>query len=281
MSSTRKKQSFRSYFSVTGWIGLSMTLSVLLIALIGPLVTPQNPDDLLGLPFGVSQPGALFGFDSYGRDSFSRFLAGGRYSLVVAIIGYLVGASLGLTLGLLAAYSRGWVDAALAWTSEVLIGFPALVLMLLLVAGLGTSFWVLVVALASVNAPRILRIVRASGREVRDAAYVEVAEARGEPRRYIMFKEIFPSVLPAFLVDAGVRIPASILLVASLSFLGLGIQPPASDWGLIISENRVALTVQPLAVMGPIVALALLMIGMNLALDGFKGNKSSYRRDIS
>ena len=77
------------------------------------------------------------------------------------------------------------------------------------------------------------------------------------------------------------RIPASILLVASLSFLGLGIQPPASDWGLIISENRVALTVQPLAVMGPIVALALLMIGVNLALDGFKGNQSSYRRDIS
>lgn len=263
---------------ILGWVGIGLTTLVLAIALIGPFFAPHDPDALLGLPFGPPQDGFPLGFDYLGRDAFSRFLSGGRGAVVIAVLGYLLGAAIGLSLGLLGAYVRGRLDSVVAWLSEVLIGFPALVLMLLLVAGLGSDLWVVAVALAVVNVPRVLRIVRAAALDVRDASFVEVAQARGEPRRYVMFREIFPHVLPPFLVDAGIRIPASILLVASLSFLGLGIQPPSSDWGLTISENRAGLTIQPWAVVGPIAALALLMVGVNLALDAVQGRRSLVSR---
>ena len=153
--------------------------------------------------------------------------------------------------------------------------------MLLLVAALGPSFWVLVLALSMVNLPRVFRLVRSAAQAARESSYVEIAESRGEGKLFIMFREISPSVMPPFLVDAGVRIPASILLVASLSFLGLGIQPPASDWGLIISENRMALTINPLSVTLPILSLAILMIGINLALDGLQEKrKDSFKLGI-
>lgn len=267
--------------SPTAWIGLSIACAVVVLALIGPSIAPHDPNALLGIPFGDPQPGFPLGFDSLGRDAFSRFLAGGRYALVTAVVGFVIGAFFGLTLGLASAYLRGWVDDTLSWISEVLIGFPSLILMMIIVAALGSSFWVLVLSLTLVGVPRIFRIVRASALEVRANAYVEVAEARGESVAYILRREVLPAVMPPFLVDAGVRIPAYILLIASLSFLGLGVQPPASDWGLIISENRSAFTVQPLVVICPIIALALLMIGINIGLDGFQRLKpKSISREI-
>ena len=265
----------RRRLSVVGWVGVTMTVLVLAIALVGPFVTPHDPDALLGAPFGGPKSSYPFGFDYLGRDSFSRFLAGGRTAVLLSLLGWLIGAALGLALGLVAAFARGWIDAVIAWFSEVLIGFPSLVLMLLLVSGLGPSLSVLVLALAVIGATRLTRIVRAAALEVRDAAYVEVAEARGERRLYIMYRELFPAVLPPFLVDAGVRIPASIILIAGLSFLGLGLQEPASDWGLTIAENRTGLTLQPWSVLGPIIALAVLMVGVNLAIDGFAGRRRS------
>lgn len=268
----------RGRLTALGWIGAIVTVAILLLALIGPWLAPHDPDSLVGLPYGQPTDGYPFGFDFLGRDSFSRFLAGGRTAVILAVLGYMIGATIGLALGLLAAFWRGRVDTGINWGTEVMIGFPSLVLMMLLVAGLGSDLWVVVVSLAAVNVPRIARLVRAAALDVRDAAYVEVAEARGERRLYIMLREILPGVMPPFLVDAGIRIPASILLVASLSFLGLGIQPPAADWGLIISENRSALTIQPWTVVGPIAALALLMIGVNLALDGMRRGRSDVLR---
>ena len=144
---------------------------------------------------------------------------------------------------------------------------------MLLIAGLGPRLWVIVLALATVHLPRVTRIVRAAGMDVASTGYVEVAEARGEPRRYVMFREMLPGVMPPFLVDAGIRIPASILLVASLSFLGLA-STPGGRLGLIISENRVGLTIQPWVMVAPIAVLALLMIGVNIAIDNFQRVRS-------
>ena len=261
---------FLSKTSLSTRVGIAMVLLILFVSIFGPFFAPNDPDEFIGEAFAVPYEGFLFGLDSYGRDALSRFLFGGRYALMISIVGYMFGAVTGLFLGLFSVYSRGKIDLVLTWFSEVLIGFPSLVLMLLLVAALGPSFWVLVLALSMVNLPRVFRLVRSASQVARESSYVEVAESRGEGRLFIMFREISPSAMPSFLVDAGIRIPASILLVASLSFLGLGIQPPASDWGLIISENRMALTINPLSVALPILSLAILMIGINLALDGLQ-----------
>jgi len=272
---------FLSKTSLSTRIGIFMVLFIFCISIFGSFLAPNDPNEFIGEAFALPFKGFPLGLDSYGRDSLSRFLVGGRYALMISIVGYLFGAMAGLFLGLFSVYSRGKTDSALAWFSEVLIGFPSLVLMLLLVAALGPSFWVLVLALSMVNLPRVFRLVRSAAQAARESSYVEIAESRGEGKLFIMFREISPSVMPPFLVDAGVRIPASILLVASLSFLGLGIQPPASDWGLIISENRMALTINPLSVTLPILSLAILMIGINLALDGLQEKrKDSFKLGI-
>jgi peptide/nickel transport system permease protein len=272
---------FLSKTSLSTRIGIFMVLFIFCISIFGSFLAPNDPNEFIGEAFALPFKGFPLGLDSYGRDSLSRFLVGGKYALMISIVGYLFGAMAGLFLGLFSVYSRGKTDSALAWFSEVLIGFPSLVLMLLLVAALGPSFWVLVLALSMVNLPRVFRLVRSAAQVARESSYVEIAESRGEGKLFIMFREMSPSVMPPFLVDAGVRIPASILLVASLSFLGLGIQPPASDWGLIISENRMALTINPLSVTLPILSLAILMIGINLALDGLQEKrKDSFKLGI-
>lgn len=254
-------------------VGIFMVLVIVFLSIFGPFFAPNDPDEFVGDAFATPYEGFPLGLDSYGRDSVSRFLCGGRYALMIAILGYILGALTGLFLALFSVYSRGKIDSVLTWLSEVLIGFPALVLMLLFVAALGPSFWVLVLALSLVNLPRVFRLVRSAAQVARESSYVEVAESRGEGKFFVMFREISPSAMPPFLVDAGIRIPGSLLLVSSLSFLGLGIQPPTADWGLIISENRLALTINPLSVILPILSLATLMIGINLALDGLQENR--------
>jgi peptide/nickel transport system permease protein len=259
---------------ISAWIGMFLATGCVAIGLFGPYLAPHNPEAFVAAPFRHPTAGLPLGTDYLGRDALSRFLSGGRTVILLATLGFALGASAGLVLGLVASYTRGVVDTVIDKGTEVLIGFPSLILMMLLVAGLGSQYWVLVVALALVHFPRVTRLIRARGLELRHTAYVEVAEARGERRVYVMFREMLPGVLPTFLVDAGMRIPISILLIASLSFLGLGIQPPTADWGLIISENRVGLTAQPWAVVAPIAVFALLMIGVNLAVDGFQRERS-------
>jgi peptide/nickel transport system permease protein len=264
----------RLELSATAWIGVTMALLCIAVGVFGPFFAPHSPVALLGPPLGAPRHGYPLGFDYLGRDALSRFLWGGRTAIFLAALGFAFGALGGLAIGLFCAYNRGRIDSIVNWTTEVVVGFPSLILMLLLIAALGAKDWVIVAALAVVHLPRVTRIVRAAGVDVSSMAYVEVAEARGERRSYIMFREMLPGVMPVFLVDAGIRIPASILLVASLSFLGLGVQPPTADWGLIISENREGFTTQPWAVIAPIAALAILMIGVNLAVDGFQRERS-------
>jgi peptide/nickel transport system permease protein len=267
----RERRASRSRrISVVGWIGIAITTLCVAVGLFGPFFAPHDPEAFLGVPLSKPAPGAPLGFDYLGRDALSRFLWGGRTAIIVAVLGFAIGAVVGLVLGLVAAYFKGTLDVVIDRSSELIVGFPSLILMMLLIAGLGPQLWVIVVALGVVHLPRVTRIVRAAGMDVADTGYVEVAEARGEYRHYVMFREMLPGVMPTFLVDAGIRIPASILLVASLSFLGLGIQPPAADWGLIISENRIGITTQPWAMVGPIVVLALLMVGVNIAIDSFQ-----------
>ncbi|MFL5863467.1 MAG: ABC transporter permease [Solirubrobacteraceae bacterium] len=251
-------------------IGLAIFVLMVLIALFGPLIAPHPPTAFASAPnspAGVN--GLLFGSDSLGRDVWSRFLYGGRTVLGMSLASTIIGVGLGLTIGLVAAYFSGWVDEVLMRISDVFMAFPQIVLALLLMAAFGPSVPLIIVVVGISTAPRVARVIRGAGLQIVERDFIKSAEAVGEPRRRIIFGELLPNVTSALMVELGLRLTYSIGLIAALSFIGLGIQPPNADWGLMISENRLAVTVQPWGVLLPVIAIALLTIGTNLLTDGF------------
>lgn len=261
----------------TGWVGIGMTLPCLVVGLFGRYFAPYSPTGFVGVPFQGPSGAYPLGLDYLGRDALTRFLWGGRTALLMAFSATVLGLVIGATGGLLAAYERGALDAAFNRVTEVLMAFPSLILVLLFVSAVGTGVWVVIVAVAITHAPRIGRIARGAALEIRERAFVEVAQARGESRWYIVSREMLPNIATPLAVDFGMRFAGSIVLVAGLSFLGFGLQPPTADWGLIISENRSALLVQPLALVAPVVAIAMLTIGISLMVDGIGPEGSGWR----
>jgi peptide/nickel transport system permease protein len=254
----------------SGWAGLVMTVVTLGLALFGPFFAPHNPTDLIGVSFAPPSHAYPLGLDYLGRDALSRFLNGGRTAVLLALGSTLVGAAVGIVIGLCGAYYRGAVDAVVGRGTEVALAFPALILILLIVTGFGTALWLVLLAVAATHVPAITRIVRAAAIDVRALPFVEVAEARGESGAYILLREILPNVLAPIGIDLGMRFAGSIIVVAGVSFLGFGLQPPASDWGLMISEDRNGLLIQPWPVVAPVVAIAALTIGVSLVVDGIR-----------
>jgi peptide/nickel transport system permease protein len=249
-------------------IGIAICSLLVVVALAGPYVAPQEPTALVGIPLESPSKVHPFGLDDLGRDVLSRFLHGGRSLLALAVLTTVIGSVLGTVIGLTAGYTRNWVDGLLMRASDVVMSFPALILALLLLAALGPKLWLVVAGVALTHVPRVARLVRGATLEVVGRDYVSAAEARGERTSGILYREILPNISTPILVDFGVRLGASVIIISSLSFLGFGLQPPASDWGLMINESRSALTVQPYAVLFPLLAIALLTIGANLVTDG-------------
>jgi len=249
-------------------IGLGIVIVIVLIALVGPAVAPHSPTAFVGLPNSGPSSHALFGTDQIGRDVWSRFLHGGLSVLGLAVASTAVGLILGLIVGLTAAYAGGVVDEVLMRTADVFLAFPQIVFALLLVSVFGPKLWLLVLTVGISTAPRVARVMRGAALQVVERDFVKAAEAVGESRRRILFGELLPNVTSPLLVETGLRLTYSIGLVAGLSFLGFGLQPPHADWGLMINENRLAITVQPWGVLLPVLAIALLTIGTNLITDG-------------
>ena len=258
-------------------VGLIGASCLLLIAFIGPFVAPHSPTALLGAPFSGPSGSFPLGTDFLGRDVLSRVLWGGRTVVVLAglatILGYLVGAS----IGMLAGYRRGGADATLMRVMDVLLAFPPILLLLVLAAGFGANPVALVAGIALIHIPGIARIIRAATQDTSVRGYVEAATARGERTGGILRREILPNIWPSIAADAGPRFTVSILLVAAINFLGLGIRPPTADWALMISENRIALTIQPLAVAVPAAMIAVLTISINLVADAFARSRGVSR----
>lgn len=259
------------------WLGLAMTALALAVALFGPFFAPYPPDEIFGTSFADPSHQHLLGLDFVGRDALSRFLWGGRTAIFVALLGTILGFLVGTAIGLVSAYRRGVVDEAFGRFTDLLLAFPALIFALLLLAAFGSSIKIVVIAIAIATVPGVTRIARAAALEVVDLPYVEAARARGESVVYITVREMLPNIGRPILVDFGLRLTGSILLVAALSFLGLGIRPPAADWGLMIGENRVALTVQPWPVILPIIAISFITIGINLVLDGYRRRTDAWQ----
>jgi peptide/nickel transport system permease protein len=249
-------------------VGVVLVLLLVGIAVIGPFFAPHSPSEFAGAPYADPSSSALLGTDNLGRDVLSRFLWGGRSVLGLALAATALGLALGVTIGLVAAYARATMDNLLMRAMDVILAFPSLVLALVAVATVGPQLWLLVLVVGITTAPRVSRVTRGSSVEIVERDFVRAAEAIGEPRRKILLGEILPNVASPLLVEASLRLTYSVGLIAALSFLGFGMQPPAADWGLMINENRQGLTVQPWGVIAPVLAIALLTIGTSLIGDG-------------
>ncbi len=199
----------------------------------------------------------------------SRVLYGGRSTLVLAGLATILTYAVGGVIGLIAGSSRSKIDPILMRSVDVLLSVPALLVILLLVTGFGSGSLVLVLATSLVLLPGVARIVRSATLEVFTRGYVEAAIARGEPTRSLLAREVLPNISGIITADLGLRFSWGIILVASVNFLGVGIQPPTPDLGLMVSENRVVIASNPWAILGPSIVLAMLIIGVNLVGDAY------------
>lgn len=248
-------------------IGLAIVGLLVAAALLGPLVAPHSPTEFVDVPNAAPSGHALLGSDQLGRDVFSRFLYGGWTVIWLAALATTSSMVVGASLGLFAAYARNWTDDVVMRAMDVLLAFPPIVLALLAVSAIGPELWLIVLVVMVTNIPYTARVIRAAAQEVFERDFVKAAEAVGERPVRIIFSEALPNVTSPLMVETGLRMTYSIAVIASLSFLGFGLQPPAADWGLMINENRLALVVQPWSVLVPAAAIGLLTVGFNLVTD--------------
>lgn len=250
-------------------VGLALVGLTVLVAVLAPLLAPYDPvaTDADRALQGASWQHWL-GTDQYGRDILSRTVEGGRFALLVSLLATTVAVVVGTLIGAVAAYYGRFVDGAITRVLDAVLAVPSVLALLLVVSVFGNRLLVLVLAISVVYVPAVARVVRGAVRPVLSAGYVTAARARGERGLAVIGREVLPNVLDTVLVEFAMRASWVVLLVSTLSFLGFGVNPPAPDWGLMIQENRTALTVAPAGTVAPIVALAILVIGLNLAADG-------------
>ncbi len=260
--------------SARGVVGLTMLLFVVVVALIGPLVAAHPLDRPIGVPGAPPGGDAPLGTDFLGRDVLSRVLHGGLQLLVFSALAVVLEYLVGVIVGMVAGFSRSWLGSLLMRAVDLFISIPAILLLLILVTGAGSSNWVLVIGIAAVGFPGIARLVRTATLEVSVAGYVEAAVARGERPAAVMRREILPNIMPSLIADAGLRSVWALYLMASLAFLGFGASPPAANWGLMIAENRSVIGVNIFGILAPAGMIAFLAIGINLLGEAYVASLS-------
>ncbi len=253
--------------SFSGAVGVTIVVFVVAVAIFGRYFAPHDPNVPVTVPLAPPSSHYWLGTDFLGRDVFSRLLYGGRSVITLAALATGLGYLIGMSVGLIAGFSRSRIDPVLMRSVDVMLAFPPLLFLLVLISGAGTGVEVLVIGVAVIQAPGISRIVRTATLEVSVRGYVEAAIARGERSYAVIVREVLPNIMAPVLVDSGLRFTYSILIIASVNFLGLGLQPPASDWALMISDNRQYIAIQAWAVLAPAAMIALLTIGINLTGD--------------
>ncbi len=243
----------------------------LLMAFIGPLVAPYGyAEQEISKRLKPPSREHLLGTDQFGRDVLSRVLVGSRDVYLVAGSGALLAVAFGLTVGLIAGYFGGVIDEILMRLIDVLLAIPPLLLAMIVLFSLGGSRLNVIFVVGFLYIPMVSRVVRSVVLDVKTRQFVEAAKLRGESSVYIMFREILPSVLPPLAVEASMRFSYSIFLVASLGFLGLGVQPPSPDWGLMVGEARNYFGQAQWALLGPAGAVILLVVGLAFMSDGLR-----------
>jgi peptide/nickel transport system permease protein len=255
----------------SGRIGLPLVALHIVLAVAGTFLAPFPPEQS-HLADRFSGPNATYwlGTDEFGRDILSRVMSGATSIISVSVAGTALGVLLGTIVGLSSGYAGGKIDEVIMRIMDGLMSFPGLLLALLVLTTLGSNHTNIVITIGVVFTPRVARVLRSATLSIKTMEFVESARLRGESPFYIVFREILPNTIPVLTVEASVRLSYAILLASSLGFLGLGVQPPSPDWGLMISEGRAFITDAPHIVLAPAIAVASLVIGVNLLAEGLR-----------
>ena len=254
-------------------IGAVILLIHVLVAIIGPFLVPYGYSQMrTGIPLSGMSWDHPFGVDQLGRDVFSRVVHGAHIVIMLSLSGTALGLVLGSIVGLLSGYVGGWIDNVIQRLLETLISIPFLVLALLAMASAGPELAgnpvLVVLVVALVYFPRIARMARSAAIDIATRDFVTIAKLRGESAWSVMRRELLPNATSVLLVEFALRAGYAPVLIGSLGFLGFGVKPPTPEWGLMISENRALLIISPITVLGPGVALASLVVGLNLFTEG-------------
>jgi peptide/nickel transport system permease protein len=252
-------------------IGTIIVALFLIIAIAAPIIAPY-PFDAQNISNKLKPPSAeyIFGTDNFGRDVFSRVIYGSRDIIGLAGFSTVIAIFLGTVLGLVVGYRGGWVDEIAMRLMDSILALPAGLLALLLLGAIGPTRESVIPVIIIVYIPIVARVVRSVVLDLKTKGYVEAAKMRGEKHRYILLREILPGVLPALAVEGSLRFSYAIFLVATLGFLGIGVQPPSPDWGLQVYQARNYVTTAPWMLGYPTLAIALLVVSVNLMADGLK-----------
>lgn len=261
-------------------VGALLVLLLVVIAIVGPYVAPHPPTEFITIP--NSSPGGeagILGTDYLGQDVLSRFLYGGRGILVMAIVSTAIGLVFGVAIGLVAAYARNALDDVLMRTMDAILAFPQIMLALVAVSLVGAQTWVIIAAIALTTAPRVARVARGAAQPVVERDFVAATESMGLSRVRILTGELLPNILGPMMVEASLRLTYSIGVIAALAFLGLSPDPNGANWGTMIQQNQIALSVQPWGALAPIIAIALLTMGTGLFGDGIARTAAGIDRE--
>jgi peptide/nickel transport system permease protein len=261
-------------------IGAACVLLLVLIAIFGPFIAPHGPSEFITIP--NSPPGGeagVLGTDYLGQDVLSRFLYGGRGILVMAVVSTAIGLVAGVSIGLVAAYSRNALDDVLMRGMDVIMAFPQIMLALVAVSLIGAKAWVIIVAIALTTAPRVARVARGAAQPVVERDFIAATESMALSRYRILSGEVFPNILGPMMVEASLRLTYSIGVIAALAFLGLSPDPNGANWGTMINQNQIALSTQPWGALTPIIAIALLTMGTGLIGDGIARTAAGIDRE--
>jgi peptide/nickel transport system permease protein len=261
----------------SAWFGIVVILGYVIVALFAPWIAPYGETQVFAEAFAPWSQEFALGTDQLGRDVLTRLIYGARNTIGIAFATTLVSFAVGVTLGLLAAMYRGWLDLTLSRAVDVLMSIPSLIFALMLLSIFGSSVTSLIVIIALLDSTRVFRLARAVGLNVAVMEYVEAAQLRGEGPRWILAKEILPNVLPPLIAEFGLRFCFVFLTIAALSFLGVGIQPPTADWGSMVRENATLITYGDITPLLPAGAIALLTVSVNFVVDWFLHATSGLR----
>lgn len=264
---------------LSAWFGMTVVAIYVVVAVFAPQIAPYGEAQVFPEPFAPWSPEFILGTDQLGRDVLTRLIFGARNTLGIAVVTTALSFFFGVSLGLVAALLKGWVDQLLSRSVDIVLSIPGLIFSLMLLAIFGSNIWSLILIIAVLDSTNFFRLARTSGLSVASMEFIEAARLRGERSSWIVFREILPNILPPLVAEAGLRFCFVFLTISALSFLGVGIQPPTADWGSMVRENATLITYGDITPLLPAAAIGLLTVAVNFVVDWFLHNLSGIKNE--